>query len=1216
MKKAPHHSDYLKSNSQDDADDYPCDEKHDHQFSTRTTSRDDDDDDTLLDDETLEGRSVNSGYQQFPQLNDNSISVSEHSVSSSRGPFRQDSSRGSSIDESSKRHHHRRKKDHGSRLRQLRRMSSKSNPNRGLIKLDFSHLPLYGRFQEKLALVNSLGRAALPKARGEVVLLFGKSGTGKSYLVSESLSDRKDQNHIYGRGKFEQAELSNRPYAAIVQLFSHVVDCILRRQEDENEEDYATSVSDALGDEAFRIVALIPNLVELIGDREPGENDHQRTSDLTSFMRLLNLLRYMLRAICSHSRPVVLFFDDLHYADADSLSIFRYLANDPEITNLLVIGSYEDDGETAMEKVSELLEEIDQVKKTLIRLENLTKGAVNHLISDLMETHPENTEKLSKTVYKRTKGNTFFVIQLMELIQELGFLQFNVETKLWEWDLKVIRTATKTFEKGQYASNKVKYAVSGRVSHLPQVAKLVLSTAACLGSTFDVEILAWLLKDKKLNQEKDDESVGSTRSLESATAFMSAMMSSFRGIDDTGNAESIQDVLHSLLKIGMVRRISKTEYQFAHDKIEQSCYELLSDDAARVKKHYKCGFYLKRLLDKRVVEDDWIFFTMVDQLNMSSTRITDSEERLELSSLNLRAGFKARDRSAFHSACKYADKGLSYLQKWSKWSVHRGHTMKLMNLLAEMALACGDYQTVERATERTIANGTNWEELIPPYLLQIKMLAQKGEADEGFRTALDVLRQLGESFPAKPSLVNMMLSVANFKSAIKGKSDDNLLSLPNMEDDIGLFTMRVLALAAKLASLDVKNEAYIPLIRCRMLHLSLKHGVCDETILAYTGYGTIVASSLNDTAEAYRFGNLGLQLQQLLNIQKYHAIVAVEFYGHTHHLKEPIQHSIVPLQQSFRTGMRCGTIEDALAAASVHVSHYMCSGRPLGPLSDIFSEYLILMNEYKPLLYLEMLPFGQLVKNLMGRAPHADVLNGDIMDMEATMTKIKETGNFAAFRSVLMCKIELCYWLSDFKGAHEAFQAMNQIFPPDTGLFSARRLLFYEALSYTGLARTSPDNSQAYLRNAKACCRKMQKYAEQGALDCLGLLEIMEADILALSDKATPEEVTSAFDRAISSATDSRAHNNMGLANELAGRYHEGIKNEATALQYFKHAHQCYSEWQAFELGSRLLIRCPALAMDTSLSSLGAVDHDFDMDQAASYNPVLPEKKDCMKPSL
>eukprot|EP00957_Ditylum_brightwellii_P104147 7933400-Ditylum_brightwellii.AAC.1 len=51
----------------------------------------------------------------------------------------------------------------------------------------------------------------------------------------------------------------------------------------------------------------------------------------------------MVKAIATPSNPVVLFLDDLHWADAYSLHLLTVLATDREIKNFLFIGCLRDD---------------------------------------------------------------------------------------------------------------------------------------------------------------------------------------------------------------------------------------------------------------------------------------------------------------------------------------------------------------------------------------------------------------------------------------------------------------------------------------------------------------------------------------------------------------------------------------------------------------------------------------------------------------------------------------------------------------------------------------------------------------------------------------------------------------------------------------------------------------------------------------------------------
>lgn len=1072
--------------------------------------------------------------------------------------------------------------------RQLRRMSNRiTEGNRGLVKLDFSHLPLYGRFQEKLSMVNSFSRVGIAGASGEVLLLYGKSGTGKTALVTEALNDFQDA-HFRGRGKFEPVGQSNRPFAAIVAVFAELIESMIH-QMGKDGEDYASAVSDALGDEAYRITNLIPELIDLIGERPANHDQQEAACEYSTFKRLLNLLRYMLRAICSFQKAVVLWFDDLHLADPDSLALIKYISNDPEAKNLLIIGSFEDQSRDAMEQVSNLLGAIDQVKTTLIRLDNLTQPSINSMINDVMAMDTDHTKKLARAVYKRTRGNAFLVIQFLELIQELGLLQFDVKTKMWVWDVKTIKETTSILEKVGRSSGKAKYAVSGRLSHLPDTSKLVLATAASLGScNFDLKVMAWLLKDKNLTVEEAP-ARGDSRSLEKATSFLSAMMSSFRGFECHVDPENeIRETLDALEKIGIVERLSKNEYRFSHDMFQEGAYILVADESIRIAKHWKTGQYLKQLLDKRILEDDRLFFTMIDQLNRGSASVTDDEERLELSSLNLRAAYKAKERSAFTYAANYAYCGAAYLGD-KKWDLYHGLAMKLELLAAEMALSSGDNESCMDATNEAIENGHTLDEVIPAYILRIKGLSNQGRHEEAIQCAFGVLAQLGEKFAPKPRVANLVMSISQLRNLMKGKSDELLLTTPLIEDSTILTTMQLLALTIRCASApSVKDR--IPLLRCRMLHLILKNGRCEEGALAYTGFGILLATTSKQCDDAFRFGNLGLQQQQLLNCPKYDARVAFEFYCFTHHIKQPIRHSLGPLHQSYKKGIRYGAIEDALMAAGVHCWHYFCSGRPLLQLSCILNECLSLAEEYTPTLYLSMMAYGQLVQNLIGKAPNSSTLNGDIMDLSETMHKIMINNDTAALRMVMSAQVELAVWFRQYAVAQKYLNEIAKL-PQDADFnstFIARRLVFYDGLVTARLVGTL-DKPVSHLRNTKACAKNLLKYARQGSIDCLELSEILDAELLSLTPNVNSVEVTRAYQKAITSAVNSGAHQNVALANELAGWYQNSNNDKTIASLFLQQAHLSYTEWNAIEMAQRLVNEFPELesAIESSFDPEG-----------------------------
>lgn len=1058
---------------------------------------------------------------------------------------------------------------------QSKRMTKRVNEgDRGLVKLDFSHLPLYGRFQEKLSLLNSLSRVGVAGKPGEVLMLFGKSGTGKTALVRECLQDFKE-THFVGRGKFEASEFSHCPFAAIVAAFAELIASIVD-QMGKDGQDYASVVGDALGDEAYRITTLIPELVDLIGERPPNDDQQYADCDYTTFKRFLNLMRYLLRAICSFQILVVLWFDDLHLADPDSLALIKYLANDPEATNVLIVGSFEDKDHSAINEVSELLGEIDHVKTTLVRLGNLTLASVTSMITDVMATDEELTTPLARAVFKRTKGNAFFVIQFLELIQELGLLQYDVKAKLWVWDLKTIKEATSVLKEVEKSSGKVQYAVLARLSHLPYSSRMVLSTAASLGScTFGIKVLAWLLKDMSLTIDNvpDTQSSGTVE----VEFFMSAMVSSFRGFDPLGNPENeVGATLVALEKIGMVERFDNFLFRFAHDVIQDGAYHLLPGQSKSSEMHWKIGQYLKRLLDKRVLEDDRLFFTMIDQLNRGSVSISDDEDRLELSSLNLRAAYKAKERSAFAYAVHYARCGIAYLGE-TKWEANQALAMKLEILSAEAACSSGDLEACLAAAEQAIENGIDVLQKIPAYILKIKVLTHLGQSEVVVKRALEVFEQLGEKFSAKPNRGQVAISLMHSKRLLKDRPDELLLGIPRITNLSTSMTMQLLALSIRCSS-DPMFTDFVTVLRCRMFQIAVKHGLCDESAVAFTGFGRLLATTVNESDGAYRAGSLGLQLQQLVDCPKYDARVSFEYYAFTHHLKKPIRHSLGPLYQSYLKGLRFGVIEDSLRAANVYCHHYLYSGRPLLAIVSVMDECTSLAKEYMPCLHLSMIAYAQLVQNLMGKAPNKFSLNGHAMDLEETIVKIKSGDNIVARRMLLCAQAEHACWFQMYQVADTHLKEIDKLPQSDdfNATFNARRLVFIDGLVSMGLLR-SLGNSGPHLRRTRECAKTLLKYTQQGAVDCVELHEILEAELLSIDVRCDAVDVTRAYQKAIASAANSSAHQNAALANELAGRYHLSLNEKTTAMLFFRQAYLGYTEWNALEKAKELVDCFPEL---------------------------------------
>ena len=124
-------------------------------------------------------------------------------------------------------------------------------------------------------------------------------------------------------------------------------------------------------------------------------------------------------------------------------------------------------------------------------------------------------------------------------------------------------------------------------------------------------------------------------------------------------------------------------YQFAHEKIQQTAYELLDRDE-RKQIHAEIGrTYLTQL------EHNDRLFDVVNQLNKSiQDPNSATEEYVELARLNLEAGNKAKQAGAFQAAFRYLRTAIAVQGKnvWQNYDL----SLEIHLAAAEAAYFCGD----------------------------------------------------------------------------------------------------------------------------------------------------------------------------------------------------------------------------------------------------------------------------------------------------------------------------------------------------------------------------------------------------------------------------------------------------------------------------------------------------------------------------------------------
>lgn len=196
----------------------------------------------------------------------------------------------------------------------------------------------------------------------ELILVTAPSGFGKTQLVMSLQQDMFDRPVKLIRGKFQTRQVA--PYTAYAEAMSELLHHMTECHHTTRRELTRQRIKDTLGDEGGLLWASIPALSTFLGDNqlEDQQNTTSRTA-ATLGPEALNHFRSifckLVASICSHTDPVILFLDDLQWAEKESLELLASLLIDDTIEGLVIVGAVRGDEMAIEDDLSGMLRDLE-----------------------------------------------------------------------------------------------------------------------------------------------------------------------------------------------------------------------------------------------------------------------------------------------------------------------------------------------------------------------------------------------------------------------------------------------------------------------------------------------------------------------------------------------------------------------------------------------------------------------------------------------------------------------------------------------------------------------------------------------------------------------------------------------------------------------------------------------------------------------------------------
>ncbi|MEJ6483021.1 AAA family ATPase [Nostoc punctiforme UO1] len=993
---------------------------------------------------------------------------------------------------------------------------------------------LYGRETEVETLLQGFERASLGAT--EMMLVAGFSGIGKTAVVNEVHKPIVRQRGYFIKGKYDQFQ-RNIPFSAFVQVFRDLMEQLLT-ESDAQIQQWKNKILSAVGENGQVIIEVIPELERIIGE-QPFAIELSGDAAQNRF----NLLfQNFTQVFTSVEHPLVMFLDDLQWADLASLKLMQLLLADTG--HLFIIGAYRDNevhpGHPLMLTLSEIQK--NQAMINMITLAPLSQGQVNQLVTDTLKCPESLAWNLSQLVYQKTQGNPFFATHFLKALHQENLIQFDFDLGCWQCDIVQVRTLAVTDD--------VVAFMAFQLRKLPQSTQNILQLAACIGNQFDLATLAIVSEQSQID---------------TATDLWKALQEEL--------ILPLSDVYKFYIGQESLARTSEDQetvtYRFLHDRVQQAAYSLIPDDQKQTT-HYQIGQLLLQQISAQA-RVDWIF-EIVNQLNHGTALITQPTQREELAGLNLIACRKAKSSTAYQAAREYVTVGLSLLEE-NTWQQQHEMTLALHELAAEVAMLNGNFEAMEQFIDIVIQQARSLPEKVNVYCVRIQSHISQSKLTSAIAIAQSVLQQLGVTFPETPTPSDIQQEIQQIEELIGDREIADLVHLPEMTDAEKLGTLKIVNIIIPAAYLS--GSALYPLLNSLSVKLSIQYGNTSTSALGYATYGNILCNFLQiDTGS--QFGSLALQIISKLDAKASKTDVLMILGIFIVHRKSHIKETLPLLQEGYTSALEFGNL--VLAGYNGHtfcLNSFWCS-QPLATLEQDICAYchsLMQLNQLTTANYSRI--YWQPVLNLLGLAEHTTLLSGKALEETEFLQQLESAKDGYGLYIFHLYKLMLCFLFGEIELAKNHAIEVRCYFMAGAGLVTEPVFYLYDSLLTLAQLNPQLDEASEALQSVIENQTKLQQWAYHAPMNYQHKVDLVEAEkCRVLGQKA---EAIEFYDKAITLAKANEYTQEEALANELAAKFYLDWGRQRIAGDYMIEAYYAYARWGAKAKVADLEARYPQL---------------------------------------
>ncbi|MBK5968498.1 hybrid sensor histidine kinase/response regulator, partial [Thiorhodovibrio winogradskyi] len=985
---------------------------------------------------------------------------------------------------------------------------------------------LYGRDAERTILLEAFGRVA--RGAGEVLLVPGLPGVGKTALVEELRTSVLASNGFFGVGKFGQYQ-QGTPYSALRQALAGIARALTA--EPDARQYWTARLCEAVGDCGQLLTDLAPEFEPLLGTFPPPPN----ISPQEARHRFGTMLRRFLATLCQPEHPLVLFIDDWQWADAASLAVLEPLEIGLSLRYMLLIAAYRDDELDDAHPFQEKLRHLKQhhVPVTTLALRPLGLTVEQAFLSDTFRPALTNPGELARIMHRHTQGNPFFMRAFVGFVHDTKLLTFSAEQQRWTWSLEDFNAIE--------VKNDVVEFLAHRFRQLSPDQQALLMRAACLGNRFDLADLGLL----------------TGRSASECRALLrepldTALLVATKAPDSDGSPAFPAN-----------QGGQRGQYlSFAHDRVQQAAHGLL-DPAAQPAIKLDIGRTLLQELPPNEMSER--LFELVELLNAGLALITDRDEKLRILALNLSVAGKARAATAHRSALGYHRAAGTLLgepdfAEWI-WRHHHETGMELLQGWAESEFLEGEHalaeQLLRQAAERA-DSALERAEVLNTLIVQYTLQARYADAIAAGREAL---AGLGVSLPEHDHEAARDAEIARVRAALAETSIAALAERPKMTDPVQ--RMVGFLLIAIGPSCYRAHQRLWSVIVPMAVNLTLTHGNLPQVGYSHTAFAGLMIWVADDFDTARAFTDLAERLMtETFENPSDQSVFRLMIGSSARFWFAPLEHSCADYAEAYAIGLHAGNLQYAAYAFGHNMYSRFYQGMELAALREETEQSLDFSRSRGNQWAIDLLAGGLLlIDTLHGEASDPDHQASAEHNWLQQVSAHNNPQVLCIFRILKTFSLLLL-------GRHEDALACSEEVAPTLYMVGTQGLLpwpEHQCTRFLILSALHPwvdaDRQHHWNLELDALLARLRRWSEQNPANFAPMATLAEAERARLRGEAT--QAMRNYVKAVGLAQDGHLPHWEGLIAERAAWFWESQGDDRVAQGSLQQAYDAFARWGA-----------------------------------------------------